>query len=150
MPDFAYEREMYDPVIAWLERCGFQWVKHLCTPIYHQCDLAAGRYAERINRRRPQLLESLFIELKLSNVAQAIGQAAHYRNYVNLSYVAMPATRCAQMKSDTVEKFRVAQVGLLSVSLAEVREVVRPTRNPQTHEMIERNLWRRIVKHQAT
>jgi hypothetical protein len=137
---------MYDPVTCWLEINGFLWVKHLCTPIYHQCDLAAGKYAPRVGRARPELIESLFIELKLNDVATAIAQAAHYHHFVNYSYVAMPFSRFKRMKAVTVAKFSECGVGLLAVTREDVDEIIRPTRSDQTHDMIVRNLWRRIQK----
>lgn len=143
MIEFRYEKEMYEPVIRWLEERGFVWAKHTCTPAYWQCDLAAGRFAEHQGRRRPALLESLMIELKLRDVPKALQQAIHYSTFVNAAFVALPQSRCERLSLDALGQFHSAGVGLLSVGVTFVEIIVEPKRREDTHKMVVRNLWRR-------
>ncbi len=143
MSEFAYERELYIPVIRWLDEAGFLWAKHVCTPAYWQCDIAAARFAKRVGCKIPALLESMMIELKLNDTATALRQAAHYSNFVNLVFVAMPVSKCEAMKDKTLTQFEQSGIGLLGVTAETVREFVAPARRPETHPMVIRNLWRR-------
>jgi hypothetical protein len=146
--EFAYEKEMREPVARWLESNGFVSTREM----YHHrpIDIVAGRFAERVNRRIPPLLETLAIELKLSNAAAVLRQATGNRDAVDRSYAAMPLSRCARLAEKTRLGFLIEGVGLLAVDKATVTEVIPARRSAAgTQEHIRRNLWRKCQREGA-
>ena len=142
---FRYERDMRESVLAWLRARGLLTVVELM--IWHSADIVAGKYGARPNpHRRPPLLESLAIELKLSRISDVLAQAKINRGGVDWSYAAMPADVCNSMRQDTLNKFVFAGVGLLSVG-KRTYEAIAPDRGRWgTAERVVENLWRRVRK----
>lgn len=144
MPEFAYEKDMQKPVQEWLASQGFVSTRELCTSSYNPMDIVAGRFMERIDRRIPPLLETIAIELKLSNMAEVLRQATRNRRAVDRSFAAMPVSRCARLTDKCRIAFLIEGVGLLAVDTQSVTEVIPARRTPTgTPDFIKRNLWRK-------
>ncbi len=125
MRDFRREIDMRQPVCDWLRSRGFLPAVEFF--LWHTADIVAGRYGERpAARRKPPLLQTVAVELKIRDVAGVIGQAGSNADLTDQSFCAMPAARCAKMRPGTAERFRVAGVGLLSVG-DEIREIIEPS-----------------------
>jgi hypothetical protein len=139
---FRRESEMREPVVRWLADRDFLAATEILLGGF--IDIVAGKYGERPSpRRRPPLLDAMAIELKLTDVAGVIAQAA--TNACDLrSYCAMPAFRCGIMRAGTVEKFRLAGVGLLSVG--EWVEVIVPAPRfvGPLGQRINDKIWRQV------
>jgi hypothetical protein len=69
------------------------------------------------------------VELKLFDVAGVIRQAKANRYVANLSYAAMPKERVIHMRPQTLDKFTALGIGLLSVDIWSVSEILAPTYN---------------------
>lgn len=146
-PLFKLEKEMRRPVIDWLASNGFcTAVEFLLCAGY--CDLVAGRYAPRLTRAVPELMETIAVELKLHNVAAVVRQAANNRGQCDWSYCAMPADRCKRMQRRTLDKFRREGVGLLSVGHT-VEIILDPERSAGARHRVRESLWRRVRKEHA-
>jgi hypothetical protein len=109
------------------------------------CDVVGVRFAERIGRPIPPVLLAVAVELKLTNVAAVIRQARYNLHFAHESYCAMPNTRCAKMLPATLERFRAARVGLLSVSVDQV-EVLIKSGEGKWQDRYRRKLWRRVSR----
>ena len=141
--EFRFESEMLDPVVRWLGDRGYLAATEILLGGF--IDIVAGRYGDRPSPgRRPQLLDAVAIELKLTDAAGVIAQAT--TNAWDLqSYCAMPRSHCLRMRSDTVEKFRTAGVGLLSVSTESARVwVPAPSRSGPVDRRINDRIWRQV------
>lgn len=144
MAEFRYEKDMREPVIAWLEAQSFSWVREGYTS--RPVDFIAGRFAKRVGRKRPALIEGMAVELKLDNVGEVLLQAVRNRDSVHMSYAAMPESRCLRMRPQTVQRFLAFGVGLLSVRSNAVTVLVAATRRDETDDYVARNLWRRVAR----
>jgi len=130
-------------VIRWLDSQSLTWVREGCTPSYYRMDFVAGRFAERTSHKRPPLLEGFAVELKLTNVARVLAQAIHNSEFVDWSYVAMPAVRIEKFRDFTMMQFERNGIGLLAVN-SDVKVIMAARRGKNgTHEMVAQNLWRR-------
>jgi hypothetical protein len=114
--------------------------------IWHSVDIVAGRFGQRQSpRRKPPIIEFISIELKLSNVAEAICQARHNLSQSHRSFVAMPEERFERMLFSTRKKFMDAGVGLLSVG-EDVVEVVKSSNGRSPDARFVAKLWNRTRK----
>ena len=139
---FQLESEMRQPVVDWLKREGFFPVVEF--QLWHMADIVAGRYGDRpAKNRKPPLLESIAVELKLENVAGVISQAIMNLGQVDWSFCAMPRERIERMRPQTVIKFSDAGVGLLAVDES-VETVVASGAGDGAKRRVQSNLWRRV------
>lgn len=143
MSEFAYEKEMREPVIGWLHAQGFVCTRELCSLSYSPMDIVAGIFGERVGRRIPPLLDCIAIELKLNDVLGVLRQASRNRGSVEQSFAAMPASRCARLKPKHIAAFVSDGVGLLSVRPDGIDVVLAAQRSAGTHPRIYKNLWRK-------
>lgn len=146
LPRFPKERDMREPVTRYLIERGFlpavEFWLHGCG----QADIVAGLYAKREGRKIPTLLEVVAIELKLSDFAGVLKQAARNKDCCDWSYIAMPSERIAKMRAATKIAIISEGIGLLSVD-EEVRECITPARGPGLKAASRiRNLWRRVSR----
>ena len=144
--EFAYERDMQVPVIAWLESQGFVCTRELCSLSYNKMDIVAGRFGERISRRIPPLLEAIAVELKLNDLNGVLLQCVRNRGCVERAYAAIPADRYSKLRAGSITRFVTEGVGLLSVSRESVTEVIPAQRSSGTAGRIYKNLWRKIQR----
>lgn len=141
---FRYEKEMQAAVIAWLRAQGFICTRELCTPNYNPMDIVGGRFGQRIGRRVPPLLEAVAVELKMIDSGGVLKQAINNRRFVERSFAAMPAERCAKLNRKSTERFISEGVGLLAVAEDYVVEMIPATRSIGTNEHTYKNLWRKL------
>ena len=139
--EFRFEADMREPVKQWLAERGFLVTVEMMVCGY--ADIVGGRFGARpASRRKPPLIECWVVELKLTDVAGVIEQARHNLHQSHRSFCAMPAARCDRMLPRTVDKFRAAGVGLLSVGDA-IREIVPSSVGNGSKPHIANRLWRR-------
>ena len=101
---------MRGPVLWWLSKGSL--LPAVEFQIWHMVDIVAGRFGERpAPRRKPPLLETVAVELKLHDVSTVIYQATCNKEQTDRSYCAMPSERCEIMRPDTIEKFLSSGVG---------------------------------------
>jgi len=131
---------MRQPVMEWLGDCGFVAAAEF--QIFHMVDLVGAKWGPRPSKRgRPPLIDCLSVELKLERLSDAIYQATS-NAYRMRSYVAMPAERCERMRPATIERFRLAGIGLLAID--EIVTVVVEARHVETlDDRLVTKLWRR-------
>jgi len=144
---FRVERDMRQPTIEWLRGRGF--VTTAERMIYGYVDVVAARYGKRPSPgRKPPLLETIAVELKMSDVAGVIKQASDNRNAVDWSYCAMPASRIDKMRPATLERFREAGVGLLSLDADGVSVAIEPSRGQgmDGSPAVAARIWRAVRK----
>lgn len=146
-PLFRYEHEMCEPVIMWLRGQGFVCTRELLCRWFNPMDIAAGLWEPRISRRIPRLIESVAVELKLSNVAAVLRQATRNQSSVDRSFAALPADRCERIGAEARSRFSALGIGILSVERHAVIEVLPARRSAEgTHPRIAKNLWRKCYK----
>ncbi len=140
------EADMRFPIVDWLNQQGYEDA-HECQ-MGGYCDVIGFRFARRTNRRIPQLLTVIAIELKMSNVAQVVGQAIGNLYYSNASYAAMPQERCNKMRETTKRQFLDNGIGLLSVDRNIVKVLIAPKyMNDGREQNYKRTWWRWHLKH---
>jgi len=132
------EKDMREPVFEWLKSKGYDVVCEF--RLGHYVDVIGCRFAERQGKKIPDLLYTVAVELKLSDVAGVVRQAHENRMYVHESWAAMPRERLDRMGDRTVKKFAYAGVGLLSV-YNETVSVILP---PKINYGLQRRLWHRL------
>lgn len=141
------EKEMRQPVADWLASQRYRAVVEMVTA--HIADMIGVRYAPSVERRRPEALETIAVELKLSDVAGVLRQCERNKCAVETSWAAMPEAAVAKMLARTLDKFRNAGVGLLSVG-SEVRIIVEAVVSDQVlpwkAARLKKNHWRRLRK----
>ncbi len=137
------ERELRAPVHAWLVARGMTPVYELLLGGY--CDMVGLRFAERVGRPIPALLEVVAVELKLVRIAEVLDQAKNNRPHAHESYAAMPADRCARMLGATLAEFERAGVGLLSIGDV-VDVMIKPVGTPEgaRTEWYRKRWWARM------
>jgi len=108
------ENDMRQSIVAWLDDHGCE-AAHECWVHGGYCDVIGFKFAPRLGRPIPKLLQNVAVELKMSNVRQVIRQASQNKRGANASYAAMPTERCKKMRDSTRQKFIANGVGLLSV-----------------------------------
>jgi len=137
------ERDLREPVARWLADQGHGVAYERLLGGY--CDVLGFRFAERIDRRIPSLLDLIAVELKLDRITEAISQARAYARNGALSFVAMPSDRCARVRQDTLRAFTNARIGLLSVGPDVGVAAIMPGYywNLERHgAQIKRKIWR--------
>ncbi len=137
------EGKLRRPVIDWLCSLGM-------TPVFEvylrhgTCDIVGVQWGERFGRSVPAMLRIVAIELKVSDVAGVLRQAEANRPYIGESYAAMPKWRTQKMRQSTLQSFKDAGVGLISVTEESCRCLVMPLVNLDADsQMMKRKLWRR-------
>jgi hypothetical protein len=143
MSEFAYEKEMQEPVMRWLCAQGFVCTRELCNLNYNPMDIVGGIFGERVSRRIPPLHDCVAVELKLDDIGGVLAQARVNRGCVERSFAAMPADRIARMRSKSIAAFVGDGVGLLAVTVDSVIEILPAQRSYGTHKRIYKNLWRK-------
>ncbi len=138
----AKEAAMKGVVLDWLAKQGYSVPDGEMYVCGGYADIVAGRYGPRpAPGRKPPLLSTISIELKLHDVAGVIRQASNNRHGTDQAYAAMPIWRTMKMQPATIRKFRAAGVGLLAVSRNVVTEVVQPARGEGMCETLAPVLW---------
>lgn len=143
----ANEKWMRSQVCRWLVENGL-------TPIFevylcHTCDFVGVEFAEQTGRLIPAIKRSIAVELKLDDVAGVIKQSVLNQHRVATVYAAMPKGRVTKMRPETIDKFRLQGIGLLSVTAFGVEVVVEPIASPKFKptafmaNTFHRRLWRR-------
>lgn len=116
------ENDMRPHIVNWLLRNGYEDA-HECQ-IGGWCDVAGFRFATRVGKPLPALLDVVAVELKMLDVATVISQAVGNQHHVNASYAAMPLDRCNRMRGATLDKFHNAGIGLLAVDGSNVSVLI--------------------------
>ncbi len=133
------EKQMRPIVESWLQRQAY-YVAHevmLCG----YCDLIGCRWAERIGRRIPSMLEIVSVELKISDIKGVRHQAQVNKIRADYSYAAMPIKKCETMRPQSLQGFRDLGVGLLGVD-ENVHIIIEAQRNEIQHSSdVCRRLW---------
>ncbi len=139
------ETELRPAVINWLKQQEYDYAREILLGGY--CDIVCYKFAEKISRRIPELLEVVAIELKLENVAGVLRQALGNQHHVNASWVAMPDERVKRIKPEVMERFRDSGIGILAViSPVEAQIVIpalRATDERHNKGTLKSRLWRR-------
>ncbi len=131
---------MRQAVASWLNRSGY-YDAHECM-IGGYCDVIGCMWSKRRGRRKPDLLEMICVELKMRDIAGAISQATGNHYHANLSYCAMPVDFCERMRSQSIQKFIQAGVGLLAVAENVVKILIYSEyRNEMPHLIFRNRLW---------
>lgn len=126
--EMRYEKEMKLPVTQWLQDRGFEVGYELMISGY--ADVIGFKFAERIGRRIPELLQAVVVELKLWDVKGVICQARCNKYRIGESWAAMPKDFCDHMSKIWYDRFVHEHIGLLSVNAdGEVKIVIRPSDN---------------------
>jgi len=133
------EKELKPIIADWLQNKNYYCIYELLLGGY--CDVVACKWNERVGRKVPKLIDVIAVELKLDDVSGVIRQAVSNKYYVNESYAAMPKSRINKMREGTLNKFKQAGVGLLSVGDG-VEEVVKPEIN--LFESFDKYLVKRV------
>lgn len=139
---FKREKEMRPIVARWLKERGY-YVAHEVLVGDSWCDIVGCKWAERVGRRIPPMIEAVAVELKVNDVAGVLHQAEANYTYgrVSNSYVAMPAERVAKMKRATIDLFEEMCFGLLMISADGVEIVVEASEQPGISKDLARRLW---------
>jgi len=139
------EKEMRPIVELWLQNRGY-YVAHECL-LSAYCDLIGCKWAERIGRRIPSMLEITTVELKVKDVKGVLYQANNNSYYVDYSYAAMPLQKCESMRTSTLNKFKEEGVGLLGVNDC-ITVIIKARKNEINHnQTICRRLWNHRLRH---
>jgi hypothetical protein len=87
-------------------------------------------FFQKANGWAPLHVRIVAVELKLTRVSEALGQAASNRAFATDSYVALPAKLAMRLgQGDRADIFRRNGLGLLAVWRHACRELVRPSEN---------------------
>jgi hypothetical protein len=114
------------PVTQWLQDHGFEVGYELMIGGY--VDVIGFKFAERIDRRIPELLQVAVVELKLRDTKGVIYQARTNKYQIGDSWAAMPKDFCDCMSGVWVDRFIHEGIGLLSVDrYGAVKIVIRPS-----------------------
>ena len=138
--DFKLEKQMKEPVVKWLEGQGYFVAYEILLSGW--CDLVGCKWAERVGRRIPTILEAMAIELKLDDIGGAIYQAKwNLRIGASRSYAAMPLARIDRMRPATIRRFGNEGIGLLGVSPDEITIITESTQNETISSQVAKRLW---------
>ena len=139
------EREMRPLVSQWLRDQGLIPIWEVQT--VHLCDIIGVQFEERTGRRIPELLRTIAIELKLSDIGGVLRQAQNNQYRCDESWAAMPSDLCRSMRGATLLRFENAGVGLLSVGDVDIT-IIRPAKFDKVivSEAFKKNLWRRTIR----
>jgi hypothetical protein len=140
------------PIVErWLRMRGCQVVVREALRSFNcLCDVVGARFGAREGKAIPPAT-LIAVELKLTRIAEVIRQAAANRYAADESYVAMLWEACRRMRPATLDKFRAAGVGLLSVEGERIVTEIPAERLRLTEEFsdamrrkYEKGLWRRL------
>jgi hypothetical protein len=153
--EIMIENEMRPAIVKWLNRNGY-YDAHECWVEWQGiCDVIGCLWTKRFGRAKPDLLETICIELKMRDIRGVISQSRNNHPSCNLSYCAMPADFCHRMKPDRIQKFIDAGVGLLAVDGGDVEIIIYSNYNNEIPDERFRNrMWnfklrdgrRRVIK----
>lgn len=139
-----YEKEMKLPVTQWLQDRGFEVGYELMIGGY--ADVIGFKFAPRVDRRVPDLLEAITVELKLRDVKRVVYQARTNKYHIGDSWAAMPEDFCNHMGVCWHDVFVQEGLGLLSVNeYGEVKIVIQPSGNMtfnNRHRWLQEKFWR--------
>ena len=139
-----YEKEMKQPVTQWLQDRGYEVGYEL--QIGNYPDVVGFKFAPRVGRRIPELLQVIVVELKLRDIKGVIYQARTNKHFIGDSWAAMPEDFCNRMNKVSYDRFVHESVGLLSVSkYGEVKVVIWPSGNMafnSRHRWLQEKFWR--------
>jgi hypothetical protein len=140
------EKDLRPTVEAWLQEQGYYVAHEVMLSGY--CDLTGCKWAERIGRRIPPMIEIMAVELKIRDIRGVLYQAKNNRWFVDYSYAAMPLQKCEKMNSSTLRLFKNIGVGLLGVSdCVDVIVKARKKEIPRYSSNICRRLWNFKLRH---
>ena len=137
------------PIVeSWLQEQGYYVAHEVMLSGY--VDLTGCKWAQRIGRRIPPIIEIMAVELKIRDIKGVLRQARNNCYFTDYSYAAMPIGRCNKMKSETLRIFENIGVGLLGVNdnvkiIIPARKNVIMTYNPN----ICKRLWNFKIRHKA-
>lgn len=116
--------------------------------------LAGGRFVtsprlgffQKINGWAPLHLKIVAVELKLSRVSEALGQAAANRLFATDSYVALPGGLALRVgMSERARNFKLQGIGLLAVWHHGCRELLKPsTKDALRSEVVQSHVVERF------
>lgn len=142
------EAQLRPVMERYLQSFGY-YVAHECM-IYGHCDMIGCKWAERVGRAKPELLETVAVELKISDILGVISQAEQNLLACTYSFAAMPLQFCESMRPQSVEKFRLGGVGLYGIDVEkDIVKVIVPslsigTEHAQCHKD---RLWNFYLRH---
>lgn len=145
----AVEFDMREPVKKWLLSMGYlsavEFWLHSCGPT----DIVAGKYFSREGRSIPKLDKTIAVELKVSNIGEAISQALSSVSMCNCAYIAMPKSVIDCWTLRSWDKVRGTGLGLVSLGDNFSAKILVPPRegkgiNPRSARVAQ--LWRRVRK----
>lgn len=140
------EKQLRPIVEKWLEGLGY-YVAHECL-IGGYCDMIGCGWSKRIGRARPELLETIAVELKITDILGVINQAKGNHYHCTYSYAAMPIGFCKKMRPKSFDKFRRAGVGLFGVGSNSVTALIESVRKDRQHSKpIKNRLWNFYLRH---
>jgi hypothetical protein len=108
------EGKLRIPIIKWLESFNM-------TPVFEVyvnsgvADIVGVEFYPKIGRLIPKIKKMCIIELKLDDAADVIRQAKNNLCHCKSSFAAMPIDRINKFRPGTLQKFKDAGVGLLSI-----------------------------------
>lgn len=141
------EKTLRPIVTIWLEQQGYYVAHEIMLGGY--CDLTACRWAERVGRGIPAILDIMAVELKVRDISRVLWQAEANRLYADFSYAAMPFGKCELMRVGTLQKFKEKGVGLLGIN-RRVNIIVPARKNDIHHNPdICRRLWNYKNRHKG-
>lgn len=111
-------------------------------------DLASCKWAERIGRRIPPMIEITTVELKINDIIGVLRQARNNSYFVDYSYAAMPLKKCLKMRMKTLEKFKKMGIGLLGINDS-VKVIIAANKNDVScySPSICKRLWNFKIRH---
>jgi len=141
------EKDFQPAVEMWLKNLGYRVARECMISGY--CDLIGSKWSERIGRKKPQLLETMAVELKVRDMVGVISQAKANHYQCTYSYAAMPLDFCNRMRPQSKNRFEDAGIGLIGVSeRGLVKSIITGIRQDRKHhEIIRRRLWSYYLRH---
>ena len=134
------EKQMTPIVDNWVRARGFVPLHERCVAGY--VDIIGVQFYPRQGRSIPPIKDAIAIELKIRDIKGVLKQCINNRNAGFWSYAAFPLDTVVTFRRDTLVRFAIDGIGLLSVR-NEVVEVLPPTdRGPEICDSVYRALWR--------
>ncbi len=138
------ELEMRPAITAWLEDRGMIVLHETQIKEFVNADLLGFRFAKRVGRPIPRLLEVIVIESKIKDISGVITQAMWHVGRCTESICAMPEQRCGRMQPNTLRRFADNRIGLIGVDGRKIRIVVPARRHGMATITNNRDLARRL------
>ncbi len=130
---------------TWLRGGGYYVAHEVMLSGY--CDLTGCKWAKRIGRRIPSMLEIVAVELKIKDISGVLRQARVNCYYADFSYAAMPLKKCKSMRTATLQRFEKEGIGLLGIC-QNVKVIIKARKNDIKHNPnICRRLWNFKLRH---